>query len=67
MSFIEQKFGEPLHPIVKQYFTSSRDIESWSKEHMRRYHEEAIRWVLEHAYKNLAGGVTCERERLDSA
>jgi phenylacetate-CoA ligase len=52
MSFIEQKFGEPLHPIVKQYFTSSRDIESWSKEHMRRYHEEAIRWVLEHAYKD---------------
>ena len=52
MSFIEQKFGEPLHPIVKQYFTSSRDIESWSKEHMRRYHEEAIRRVLEHAYKD---------------
>ena len=52
MSFIEQKFGEPLHPIVKQYFTSSRDIESWSKEHMRRYHEEAIRWVLAHAYKD---------------
>src|SRR5262244_1423457 len=52
MSFIEQKFGEPLHPIVKKYFASSRDIESWSKEHMRRYHEEAIRWVLEHAYKD---------------
>jgi phenylacetate-CoA ligase len=52
MSFIEQKFGEPLHPIVKKYFTSSRDIESWSKEHMRLYHEEAIRWVLEHAYKD---------------
>ena len=52
MSFIEQKFGEPLHPIVKKYFASSRDIESWSKEHMRRYHEEAIRRVLEHAYKD---------------
>jgi phenylacetate-CoA ligase len=52
MSFIEQKFGEPLHPIVKKYFTSNRDIESWSKEHMRLYHEEAIRWVLEHAYKD---------------
>src|SRR5215467_2297124 len=52
MSFIEQKFSEPAHPIVKQYFTSSRDIESWSKEHMRRYHEEAIRRVLEHAYKD---------------
>lgn len=52
MSFIEKKFAEPLHPLVKKYFTSNRDIESWSKEQMRRYHEEAIRWVLEHAYKD---------------
>ena len=52
MSFIEKKFGESLQPMVKKYFTSNRDIESWTKEHMRHYHEEAIRWVLEHAYKD---------------
>ena len=67
MSFMAKKFREPLHPLVRKYFTIHCAIESWSKEHMRRYHEEAIRWVLEHAYKNLVGGVTCERERLDSA
>ena len=52
MSFIAKKFSEPGHPLVRKYFTTHRAIESWSKEHMRFYHEEAIRWVLEHAYED---------------
>ena len=52
MSFMAKKFREPLHPLVRKYFTIHCAIESWSKEHMRRYHEEAIRRVLEHAYKD---------------
>src|SRR5215510_13959417 len=52
MSFIEKKFRASRQPMFKKCFTSSRDIESWTKEHMRHYHEEAIRQVLEHAYKD---------------
>ncbi|MBI4488259.1 MAG: AMP-binding protein [Deltaproteobacteria bacterium] len=52
MSFIEKKFSEPLHPLVEKYFTTHRVIESWSRKHTRAYHEEAISWLIEHAYKS---------------
>ncbi|MFQ5685005.1 MAG: phenylacetate--CoA ligase family protein [Candidatus Binatia bacterium] len=51
MTFIQKKYSEPLHPIIQKYFTTGRSIESWSKEHTRHYHEEAVRWVLENAYE----------------
>jgi phenylacetate-CoA ligase len=52
VSFIAKKLSEPLHPLVKKYFTTHRAIESWSKDYTRTYHEDMIRGALEHAYKN---------------
>lgn len=52
MSFIEEKYKEPLPPLFKKYFITRRDVESWSGEFMRAYHEEAIAWLLDYAYKN---------------
>ena len=52
MSFIAKKFSEPLHPLVKKYFTTQRAIESWSKEYLNKYHQEMIRGLIEHVYEN---------------
>ena len=52
VSFIRKKFSEPLHPLVKKYFTAHRAIESWSKEYLKVYHEDMIRGVIEHACQN---------------
>jgi phenylacetate-CoA ligase len=52
VSFIAKKLSEPLHPLIKKYFTTHRAIDSWSKEYLKTYHQEMIRGLIEHVYEN---------------